>query len=364
MLPSDVNSPNSSDPQALLRLAQQRFANLIRSLPLGIVICGRNGLIEAVNPTIVSLFGHDERELARKPLEILIGKPWSGAEDFESWCTNNLEKTTELEGRALDGERFPIDITPSLLDTDSRGRLIILIQDVTQRFLAEQFKTEFYQMINHDVRSPLSSLSAFLDTMLTSDRYGSLNESGRERLLLAHNNVNYIVNLVSNLLELDRLESDRQYLKKAQTQAAAFINEAINTVREIADTKQLTIDTDIEDITLDVDHPRLVQVMVNLLSNAITHSPSGTTVSIKAWAHGKALRLTVIDQGPGIPAEVIPVIFERYRRAQTKSAGGFGLGLAICRQIIKEHGGTIGCQNVSDRGACFWLEIPQSGIFI
>jgi PAS domain S-box-containing protein len=353
---------NSSDPEALLQLAQKRFSNLIRSLPVGIIISGRNGTIEAVNPTVVRLFGYEERELVRQKLDIVINSPWKESSNFDAWCQVNLEKTIEMEGIAKDGDHLPIDLTVSLLDTDNHGRLIILIQDVTARFMAERLKHEFYQMINHDVRAPLSGVSAFLDALIMTDKYGTLNENGRERLSLAHRNVDYIVRLVSDLLELDRLDSGSQYLNIAPAKVSEFVEPAINSIRDIADAKKLKIQTNLEDGTVSVDQGRLVQVLVNLLSNAIAHSPDGGTIELSARQSKTMLRVSVRDHGRGIPAEVQPTIFERFRRGTAEKTAGFGLGLAICRQIVKQHGGTIGCENPSDGGALFWFELPS--IFI
>jgi PAS domain S-box-containing protein len=343
----------------LLRVAQRRFSDLIRSLPVGIVIANDDGSIEAVNPAVVELFGYTERELVGKNVTTLFREPpWEKGSNVNEWSLANPLQTIETLGKAKFEELVPMDVSIRRLGTESRERLVVLIQDVTERFLANKLKEEFMQMIHHDICSPLSSLVAFLDTMNHEERYGTLTESGRLRLAMAQQNVNRVLGLVSSLLELDRLESGRALLKLDNITADQLINQALMTVHEQADAKNITLESQIEPAEFQGDLTRLIQVAVNLLTNAINHSVSGRPIKVTATKASNALRIAIQDNGAGVPEAEKTRIFERFDQGSQNKARGYGLGLAICKEIIKQHGGTIACEDAPGGGSIFWFAIP------
>jgi len=164
-------------------------------------------LIEAASPQLRALFSYDEGELVARDVSILLlNAPWKDS-SFEQWRLENPDKTIELQGCAKDGERIIIDLSIRQLEQDSSGRQVVIIQDVSERFIANQLKQEFFQMINHDIRAPLTGIATFLESLMDSRKYGELTDLGTERLSLALRNVESIMTLASGILELSGLES-------------------------------------------------------------------------------------------------------------------------------------------------------------
>lgn len=348
---------DENEARELLRLAQARFSSLIRSLPVGIAIVSGEGLIEAANPCALALLGYDETELVKHSLHMLLVKPpWS--DDLKSWFEANPNATVELEAKAKDGERVRIDLSVRLLDADAHGRFVVVIQDVSRRFLAEQSKLQFYRMINHDLRSPLTAVGLFLESLAQSDSSAQLRDDERFRLTAARTNVERVVALVHGLLEIDRMDSGHSELRRERLSVDKLLDQAVTGTQELAGQKNVRITCHAESLFVQADRQRLLEVVINLLSNAIEHSPAGQIVEISARLRGKRVRVEVRDHGYGIAQDDQQQIFEQFQQASQHQGRGFGLGLFICRRLIEQHGGAIGCENAPGGGTTFWFELP------
>ena len=356
----------NEDPQRLLRLYQKRISSLIRSLPLGIIIVRSDGTIETANATIVSLFQYSEAELTGRNVGFLLqNSPWledDGGANFRSWCAQKQDVLVELEGRAKNDEIIPVDLGVRALDADNTERLVVVVQDVTDRFMANKLKQEFYQMINHDVRSPLSNLLLFLSMLEHRTEWGVLTPFGRERLASAEGNVKQILQLIDGLLELDKVESSVGNLKRELVSVKELVQASISAVDAKAQHKdvELVAMTD-EDCIVHGDFNRLQQVLVNLLGNALQYTVKGKPMIVSGRAYSGVLRVSVQDNGPGVPDDEKAMVFERFKQGSKKASGGFGIGLAVCKEIVRQHGGVIGCEDAIGGGSVFWFEIPLSG---
>lgn len=344
-----------------LRLAQKRLSSLLRALPVGIAIVDRDGRVEAVNPSIVSLFQYDENELLGRDLDLLLRDvPWAeGKSSFRDWALVHGETTVELEGCTKEAEIIPIDLMVRQFDSGSSERYIAILVDVTERFLADRLKQEFLSMVSHDIRIPLSSIQTFLDLLNNSDDYGTLTELGRSRLELARCNIDRIMNLVGEILDLDQLQSGLVRLRLQKTSAKQLVAESTASVELLAMNKQIRIESLCEEVEVYCDAPRITQAIINLLANAVEHSPPQKPIMITAKVENQLLALSVRDQGPGIPQSERLAVFEKFRQLEGHGRSkGFGLGLAICKQIITLHAGTIECDNCTEGGTVFRFTIP------
>ncbi len=354
----DLTNNEAQKAYALLRIAQKRFGELIRSLPSGIIVAAVTGRIEAVNPAVLTLFDYTGEEMLGMDLTKLFSEaPWKNSTNLDSWLLENPEQTNELFAKTSLEEPIPVDVSLRVLQSDGVRRIIVVIQDVTERFLANELKEEFLQMIHHDIRSPLTSLVLFLESLEKSDQYGTLTEGGAQRLINAKKNVKRVLNLLSGVLELDRLESGRAALKTEKIDTDKLVAEALNSVIELASAKNIELVTSCQNVEVVADPTRIVQVMVNLVSNAIDQSVNDKPIIIACQQAGEMMRFSVDDNGPGVPEKDKSKIFERFSRG-AKEAKGFGLGLAICTAIVKEHAGKIGCLDSPTGGSIFWFEIP------
>jgi PAS domain S-box-containing protein len=348
-----------SNSDELLKLAQKRLSSLLRSLPVGIAIITAEGTIEVTSRRMLSLLGYDDTELIGRNVTMLVANPpWGGMDGFSQWCLAHGEVEIELEARAKSEELVPVDFSVSPLDADRRGRYVAVMQDVTERFAANQLKQDLYRMINHDVRSPLNAVWLFLESLRVTDKYGSLSEFGKQRVETALSNVDRVVGLVNGLLQLAAIESRGAKLETVETSLARLVDSATAGLSEQSDSKGIKIQSSIGDCALECDSSQLVQVLVNLIANAIDHSPQNSIIEVTGGSEHGGASLTVRDFGPGIPPDEIASLFEPFRQGRQGKSSGFGLGLAIAKQIIVRHGGTINCANAPGGGSAFSFTIP------
>lgn len=181
---------------------------------------------------------------------------------------------------------------------------------------------------------------------------------------VATQGVDRLVRMVNDILDLERLESGKLRIKKQQCNLSNLIDTAIDQMKDLANRSNIVIQTAIAPELVYVDPDRLVQVLTNLLSNAIRFSPPNSTIDILAEPSPLfAIQLSVKDQGRGIPGDQLEQIFERFQQVDTSDSrekSGTGLGLAICRNIIHQHGGHIWAESNLGQGSTFYFTIPTT----
>jgi PAS domain S-box-containing protein len=276
-----------------LHLAQKRFSDLLGALPIGIILARADGQIESVNKPIVELFGYSEKELIGANIsKLFFHPPWANSAGLLEWYEKQGQNLIELRGLALGNEVVPIDLGVRLLNAERTDRLLLVVQDVTERFISNQVKRGFFQMINHDLRSPLTNVVMFLKMMEKREDFGTLTPIGRERLMAAALNVDRILHLADDLLQLESLESAVDKMKMEKIDVEHLIEQAIKSVTETAAAKSITIERQIEDgiQSLTGDAFRLEQVLVNLLSNGIGYSKPGLAMKLVVRASRQRAR--------------------------------------------------------------------------
>jgi PAS domain S-box-containing protein len=238
----------------------------------------------------------------------------------------------------------------------SEKSFFAISKDVTQKHQLELMKTEFVNMVGHDLRTPLVSLTAFVD-VLRAGEYGQLNERGMEMTNNSRASLSRLIRLVNDLLDLEKMEEGKFELELCILPVGEIVHDAVASVTAYAQQKKIEINCE-GDLSCDieVDPQRMVQVVQNLLSNAIKFSPIGSRIVVSVNSTQSELTLGVKDEGSGVPQDKVSYIFDRYR--QLPNSEGTGLGLAICQAIIVEHHGSIGVENNEPKGSIFWFRIP------
>jgi signal transduction histidine kinase len=221
----------------------------------------------------------------------------------------------------------------------------------------ERFKKEMIGVVSSELKTPLSSISQFLGS-LSKGSFGNLSDKGRNRAERTHSNTRRLMELVEDLLYLDRLELQ---LKPESVDVSEIVAASVDTVRELADKSAVKIEVKDNGGKVFVDRNRLVQVLVNFLSNAIKFSPREEIVTLNVALRDDFLECRVSDRGKGIPEEARKLIFEPFQQVDSKDAvakKGTGLGLTISRSIIEQHGGMIGVDSELGKGSTFWFKVP------
>ncbi|MNX27998.1 Signal transduction histidine-protein kinase BarA [compost metagenome] len=228
----------------------------------------------------------------------------------------------------------------------------------------DRYKDEFLSVISHELRTPLNFITGFA-SILDDEVAGPLNETQHEYLAKILSGSDRMLSLVNNLLDMSRLQAGKLSLVCEPTEYEPLIDEVVETLKPLADDRRVELHAEIAaDRMLDIDPQRIVQVLTNLVDNAIKFSPKGSQVRIKAFVQGKSapeLVTQVIDMGEGISAEDLPRLFQRFQQADmssTRKAGGTGLGLSIAKALVEAHGGTIGVQSEPGKGSTFWFALP------
>jgi|GEM_PF-2204584 PAS domain S-box len=232
----------------------------------------------------------------------------------------------------------------------------------------DRYKDEFLSVISHELRTPLNFITGFA-SILDDEVAGPLNETQHEYLAKILSGSDRMLSLVNNLLDMSRLQAGKLSLLLEPTDYEPLVEEVVQTLKPLADDRSVALHTEIvADRMLAIDPQRIVQVLTNLVDNAIKFSPKGSQVRIRAFVQGKSapeLVTQVIDKGEGISAEDLPRLFQRFQQADmssTRKAGGTGLGLSIAKALVEAHGGTIGVQSEPGKGSTFWFALPLNSL--
>ena len=223
---------------------------------------------------------------------------------------------------------------------------------------ASRMREDVMAVVSHDLRNPLSSIlsSAALGHALLEDSQ----HSAKRHIETIQRSAERMKRLVSDLLDIASIDAGRFVIEPAHHHAAGILREACEIMNPIAIEKNQRIEAhDISSaLTLHCDKDRLLQVLSNLMGNAIKFTRRGGLLEVDAQADGPLIRFSVRDNGPGISAEQMPRLFERYWQAKRDSRHGIGLGLSIARGIVEAHGGKIWCESTPGAGATFLFTVP------
>jgi len=344
---------------ALVDAAEKERA-IVEGMPVGFIALNRFGLIEAINPRTQLMLKVSEN-LVGKPLTDFIVAPGESAFSFEQVREASLGRTGNFQFRKMDGTTFPAELSINAINTSKQEVLICNILDVSERYEMEQMKQEFVEIVSHDLKSPLTALQGSLH-LLGHGTLGVLNDRGKELVDGMQEETKRLVRLVSDLLDLAKMEAGHIELDYHSVEIASLVNLAVNAVTQPAKEKSIELDVECQPLEISADPDRLMQVLINLLTNAIKFAPLNSAVTVTSSSSEDTIEIKVCDKGPGVPAEWQSRIFERFHQVASDSSNnkdGTGLGLAICKLLVQAHGGTIGVDSSAGNGATFWFRIPR-----
>ncbi|HEX4406533.1 MAG TPA: ATP-binding protein [Polyangia bacterium] len=342
----------------LLDRAQKAEASVLQLLehaPDPLISVDRDHRISYVNAEAQRVFGQSASQLAGKTLK----------EVLPTFPADRLGDAVRTALPLADIEIEEQIYSPSvrLLPSSSDGGLTIALRDVTSRRKKESRRLDFYTVIAHDLRSPLGAMLMRTDLMLRGHR-GVLSTEMIADLRKMDANMRRLVALINDFLDFARMEDAAHKLARARVDLADLMNEVADEFKPLVESTHQRIELEAERgvVVALGDKSRLQQVLTNLLANAIKFAPAGGVIVLRARMQGHWCEISVEDDGPGIPAELLPTLFKRYSRGPTGigQAAGTGLGLLIVREIVEAHGGTAGVESEPNRGSRFWFRIPTA----
>jgi signal transduction histidine kinase len=248
------------------------------------------------------------------------------------------------------------------LATEQTARLTALNVELQR---ANQHKAEFLANMSHELRTPLNSILGFSQLLLEGDG-GVLTGDQRQDVDIIAQNGQHLLALINDLLDISKLEAGKAQLHRGEVEVEPLISECVESVRSLAKTKKLDLSASVspEVGRVFADGPKLKQVLLNLLGNAIKFTETGS-VRVTAERQGAELRVSVRDTGIGVPIEDTERIFESFQQGKSGISGkyqGTGLGLAISRQLVEMHGGRIWVKSAAGQGSTFTFTIPQRAV--
>ncbi|PZM84159.1 MAG: hypothetical protein DKT66_05830 [Candidatus Melainabacteria bacterium] len=348
--------------EQVIKEAEARLRQILESLPVGLMMIDLDGKVVLSNRTFEEVFGYKMADIEGKTIDTILTDSRARKVNLSYITEYALGKAHECLAEKPDGSEIPVEISFREIATLDGKRLIGLVLDITDRHEVEVMKAQFVQMVSHDLRTPLTSVQSYLD-LLGRGVYGNLSDAGMQKLALLNKSVDRLVNMIRDLLDIERWEAGHLKIAIGDTTLQSLVEQSLEAVNSHREAKKVTINTPSEDMQLRGDSERLVQVVINLLHNAIKFSPEKGTIDLIAKKENGFVEIDIKDEGPGIPADLQKSIFERFKQVSETDATvkkGTGLGLAISKAIVEAHGGTIGVTSEEGKGSTFWFKLPAS----
>ncbi|MDX1989616.1 MAG: PAS domain S-box protein [Candidatus Obscuribacter sp.] len=352
--------------QEMLASEEKRLRALLEQLPMAVFALSQDLRIEFANAESERLLGFRRESLTGVDFNRLFSDP--AATDFLSIVRDvdaGVDRGKfELSLTVANGTEKVCELSVVVYRVVEHLNILVIATDLTDRIRSERLRRDFVAMVSHDLRSPLNSVMAYIQ-LLARGNYGPLSTSGHEGAVAANQSIERLIKLTSDLLQLERLESGVLSLDLQSCSNLELVRAAIDSVAHVAETKEVYLVVEGTEVTLTADKDRLIQVLVNLLANAIDFSEPQSDVIVRTVAlPDKQVEFRVVDSGPGIAREKLSCIFDRFGRGESVNARGearmsAGFGLAIAREIVLAHGGSIGVDSEPGQGSQFYFRCPQ-----
>ncbi len=351
--------------QAALQQNEARLRALFELSPVGITLqdAETRKVLDA-NPALLQMVGFTLEEHLQHARSVLTPS------EYEEGSLRQLQKVLETgsygpyekEVYRRDGSRLPVRLQGrSFRDEDGRTLVWTMVEDLTHSRRVDRMKREFVSVVSHELRTPLTALRGAIGLMKRLP--ASTTGPGAELLQIAEQNCLRLGFLVDDLLDMERLSAGKLRLELTAVPVSELLSEATASHRTYLSGRRdgIRVIEPVPLVNVLADRQRLIQVLSNLLSNALKFSPPEGVVELGAEQLGPRLRFWVQDQGPGIPEDFREQIFDRFAQADasdTRRMGGSGLGLAIVRELTQLMDGGVGFVSAPGRGTRFWIELP------
>lgn len=334
---------------------------ILQEMTDGVITVNEQGRIEMLNPAAENMFDVSSESVHG----VSLAEGIRLHQVVELWQHCRDTGRTQYAMLEISTTRQYLQGVATTLEKPAPGSVLLIFQNITRQRFLETVRRDFVSNISHELRTPLASLKALTETLLDS----AIDDPPAARRFLKRMDaeVDAVTQIVSELLQLSRIESGKVPFQMQPTKPEEIVDPAVERLLLQADRAELTINVDCPPGLAAVlaDPARLEQVMVNLLHNAIKFTPSGGIINIKVeqqvMDHPDERRMlfSVSDSGIGIASDDLPRIFERfYKVDRARSSGGTGLGLAIARHTVEAHGGRIWVESVGQQGSTFYFTIP------
>ncbi|MCG2594990.1 ATP-binding protein [Ramlibacter sp. XY19] len=351
-----------------VRANEHRIQTIIESAQDPFIGIDLDGHIIDWSSRAEAVFGWAREEvIGRTVSEVLLPERYTGsleaalAQFRHTGESALLNRPIERVMQDRQGREMPVEVRIGLVSTGEQRFFSAFVHDISQRKEVERMKDEFISTVSHELRTPLTAIYGSLN-LLTSGMAGELPPDAVHLLGISHQSTERLIRLINDMLDLEKIASGKIEYRMTDQPLRPLVEQAIRDTQAYGEGLKVRF-------TLEAgDHPRvyadadrIVQVCVNLLSNAAKFSPPDSGVEVEVKVQGRTARVAVIDHGPGVPPEFHERMFQRFAQADAsdrRTKGGTGLGLSICRSIVEAHGGTLGFASEPGVRTEFYFDLP------
>jgi len=335
--------------------------SMVENAPNMICTFNSEGKIVRINPAAEALLGFPIESLVQSYMTDLVAANDIPIAEEEFLTTKQKgENNFDLRLKRRNGEWA--DTNWACYFSPATGDTFAVVRDVTQEKNVERLKQDFLDMITHDLRSPLASIHGSM-TLIVEGVRGEVSSDVKKDMSTAINTVEHLMTFVNDLLDFQKLNAGRMQLAVEKAEIDDLIVESVSLLREFAKDKSVGVKVSAQPLAIDCDKSKIIQLITNILSNAIKFSPPNTSVEINVEDQGANVTVHFLDFGPGIPEHLQEKIFEAFEQVpgSSKSKEGTGLGLAISKLVVEAHGGAIAASNWAN-GSDFSFTLPKKQI--
>ncbi len=342
------------------------YATIVRTLPVGFSLVNEKGEIVEFNPAAEEISGYSKAEVVgRSHLEILHGSSDPKACPFFEHVFKKHEQSIEIEGTLTrrDGRLINVAITCAPLFHVSGAFLggVEIFTDITELKRLERERRNLLSMFVHDLKHPLLVAHGFLSRLLAG-KAGPIKEKQKSYLKIVVDEVDRLEHVVVEFLDFSELEQGTHHLKRSPFDIREVIEKQIEGLRVVGERKKIELSFAHPEkpvAAVHGDRLKIETVVANLLDNAIKYTNEGGSIGVRLSETEKAILVEVTDTGIGIKEEELLHVFDIFYRAD-RSIEGTGLGLAVARRIVSDHGGVLSVRSAFGKGSTFWFTLPKS----
>ncbi len=337
-----------------------KLESILEQMTDGVIVVNNEYEVIHINPAAEKMLGFGNNDFTGKKSPELINRVMSNG-DFSQAVESLKEKDLESFITSVNERILKVQIVSFKSQEKGQEGIIIVLNDITEQEELIKLKQEFIENVSHELRTPLTSIKSYAETLLD----GALEDKSisHKFLNVIENETSRIISMVNDLLVLSRLDKKENILNLDDVEVNSLVKRSIEGIEGIADRKGLLIRTEYRDsnIWIKGDMNRIIQVITNVLENAMKYTSSGGEIKVETRIIEEGAKILIRDSGIGIPDGDLNRIFERFYRvdkARSREKGGSGLGLAISREIVKAHGGKIKVFSEEDKGTTIELMFP------
>ena len=343
---------------ANLKNTETQYLTILDTAADGIFTIYEDGSIKDFNKAAEAIFGYRTKEVLGKNINSLL----KNTTEVNTLSVLPL-KSGIYNGVHKNGDIIPLELSVSEMIINEHKMISGIIRDITERLRVDVMKSEFVSTVSHELRTPLTSIHGSLG-LIIGGAVGSVSDKLKDMLDIAHSNTKRLLLLINDILDTQKIDSNMMELKKQPVDLIALINKAVVDNKAYAEKYHVKylITHKMVDATIEADPDRLMQVLINLLSNAAKFSTEDETVEINLGYHYDYIRISITDHGIGIPEEFHDKIFDRFTQMDSsdhRQKGGTGLGLSIVKNIVELHKGRVSFSSDTNSGTVFHVDLPK-----